>query len=99
NFSPGLVGGHCIGVDTYYLTHKAEELGYHPEIILVGRSVNDNTGNFIAKKIVKDMIREGIDMKDAMSTIFGFTFKKNVTDVRNQRVYDFKEEVTEEYDI
>jgi len=93
NFSPGLVGGHCIGVDPYYLTHKAEELGHHPEIILAGRSVNDNTGNFIAKKIVKDMIREGIEMKDAMITIFGFTFKKNVTDVRNTRVYDMIKEL------
>src|SRR5690625_7153661 len=93
NFSPGLVGGHCIGVDPYYLTHTAEEFGHHPEIILAGRSVNDNTGNFIAKKIVKDMIREGIDMKDAMITIFGFTFKKNVTDVRNTRVYDMIKEL------
>src|SRR5690625_2741321 len=93
NFSPGLVGGHCIGIDPFYITHKAEELGHHPEIILAGRSVNDNTGNFIAKKIVKDMIREGIEMKDAMITIFGFTFKKNVTDVRNTRVYDMIKEL------
>lgn len=88
NFSPGLVGGHCIGVDPYYLTHKAEQLGHHPDIILAGRSVNDNTGKFIAKKVVKDMIREGVNMQESVITIYGFTFKENVPDIRDTRVYD-----------
>lgn len=93
NFSPGLVGGHCIGVDPYYLTHKAEQLGHHPEMILAGRKINDKTGQFIARKLVKDMIREGINMKKAMITIFGFTFKENVPDIRNTRVIDMINEL------
>jgi len=93
NFSPGLVGGHCIGVDPYYLTHKAEQLGHHPEIILAGRHINDYTGKFIARKVVKDMMREGMEMKDAVITIFGFTFKENVPDIRNTRVIDMVEEL------
>jgi len=88
NFSPGLVGGHCIGVDPYYLTHKAEQLGHHPEMILAGRQINDHTGKFIARNIVKDMIREEINMKGATITIFGFTFKENVPDIRNTKVID-----------
>lgn len=93
NFSPGLVGGHCIGVDPYYLTHKAEQLGHHPEIILAGRHINDYTGKFIARKVVKDMMREGMEMKDAVITIFGFTFKENVPDIRNTRVIDMVAEL------
>ena len=93
NFSPGLVGGHCIGVDPYYLTYKAEQLGHHPEMILAGRHINDFTGKFIARKVVKDMIREGINMKGATVTIFGFTFKENVPDIRNTRVIDMIEEL------
>ncbi len=93
NFSPGLVGGHCIGVDPYYLTHKAEQLGHHPNMILAGRKINDETGKFIARKLVKDMIREGIDMKNATISIFGFTFKENVPDIRNTRVIDMIEEL------
>src|SRR5690625_502338 len=93
NFSPGLVGGHCIGVDPYYLTHKAEQLGHHPEIILAGRHINDYTGKFIARKVVKDMMREGMEMKDAVITTFGLTFKENVPDSRNTRVIDMVEEL------
>src|SRR5699024_2812777 len=93
NFSPGLVGGHCIGVDPYYLTHKAEKLGHHPDMILAGRKINDETGQFIARKLVKDMIREGINMKEAVITIFGFTFKENVPDIRNTRVIDMINEL------
>lgn len=93
NFSPGLVGGHCIGVDPYYLTYKAEQLGHHPDMILAGRKINDETGAFIARKLVKDMIREEINMKEATITIFGFTFKENVPDIRNTRVIDMIEEL------
>lgn len=93
NFSPGLVGGHCIGVDPYYLTYKAEQLGHHPEMILAGRHINDFTGKFIARKVVKDMIREGINMQNATVTIYGFTFKENVPDIRNTRVIDMIEEL------
>ena len=93
NFSPGLVGGHCIGVDPYYLTYKAEQLGHYPEMILAGRQINDFTGKFIARKVVKDMIREGINMQSATITILGFTFKENVPDIRNTRVIDMIEEL------
>src|SRR5699024_8590646 len=93
NFSPGLVGGHCIGVDPYYLTYKAEQLGHYPEMILAGRQINDFTGKFIARKVVKDMIREGINLQSATITILGFTFKENVPDIRNTRVIDMIEEL------
>src|SRR5690625_2836524 len=88
NFSLSLVVGYYIGVDPYYLTHKAEQLGHHPEMILAGRQINDHTGKFIARNIVKDMIREEINMKGATITIFGFTFKENVPDIRNTKVID-----------
>lgn len=93
NFSPGLVGGHCIGVDPYYLTHKAEKLGHHPDMILAGRQINDHTGKFIAKKLVKDMIGEGTNMQEAIVTIYGFTFKENVPDIRNTKVIDIINEL------
>lgn len=85
-FSPGLVGGHCIGVDPYYLTSKAEQLGYMPEVILAGRRVNDEMGHFIAQRTVKLMARSGVQITRARVGILGLTFKENVSDVRNSRV-------------
>lgn len=87
-FSPGLVGGHCIGVDPYYLTHKAESLGYHPQVILAGRRINDDMGIFIANKVVKLMIQEGVSIKNAPVLVLGITFKENCPDIRNSRVID-----------
>lgn len=87
-FKPGLVGGHCIGVDPYYLAQKAEELGYHPEIILAGRRMNDGMGDYIAKEVVKLMIQRGMSIKDADVLMLGITFKENCPDVRNTRVVD-----------
>ena len=87
-FRPGLVGGHCIGVDPYYLTHKAEMIGYHPEVILAGRRINDNMGKFIAEQTVKRMIAHGSSIKGANVIVLGLTFKENVPDLRNSRVID-----------
>ncbi|MDP1831460.1 MAG: nucleotide sugar dehydrogenase [Geothrix sp.] len=87
-FAPGLVGGHCIGVDPYYLTTKAEELGYHPDVILAGRRVNDGMGTFVAQKLVKLLIQEQIKVKTARVGILGLTFKENVHDIRNSKVPD-----------
>ncbi|WP_035756886.1 nucleotide sugar dehydrogenase [Hugenholtzia roseola] len=87
-FRPGLVGGHCIGVDPYYLTHKAESLGYHPEVILAGRRINDNMGSFIAAKIVKLLIQKDIHVKGANILVLGITFKENCPDIRNSKVID-----------
>ncbi|KPK52717.1 MAG: GDP-mannose dehydrogenase [Acidithiobacillales bacterium SM23_46] len=87
-FRPGLVGGHCIGVDPYYLTHKAEMLGYHPEVILAGRRINDNMGKFIAEQTVKELIRGGNPVKGANAIVLGLTFKEDVPDLRNSRVID-----------
>jgi len=87
-FRPGLVGGHCIGVDPYYLTHKAEMIGYHPEVILAGRRINDNMGKFIAEQTVKQMIAHGSSIKGANVIVLGLTFKENVPDLRNSRVID-----------
>lgn len=92
-FSPGLVGGHCIGVDPYYLTSKAESLGYHPQVILAGRHINDDMGAFIARKTVKQLIRNGADMRIARIGIFGLTFKENVPDLRNSKVADIFNEL------
>ncbi len=92
-FSPGLVGGHCIGVDPYYLTSKAESLGYHPQVILAGRHVNDDMGAFIARKTVKLLVRNGADMRSARIGIFGLTFKENVPDLRNSKVADIIDEL------
>ncbi len=95
-FSPGLVGGHCIGVDPYYLTTKAEQLGYHPEVILAGRKINDGMGTFIAEKMVKLLIRaDGISVCRAKIGILGLTFKENVSDLRNSRVPDIIHELQE----
>ncbi|AKU11728.1 nucleotide sugar dehydrogenase [Azoarcus sp. CIB] len=87
-FSPGLVGGHCIGVDPYYLTHKAEMLGYHPEVILAGRRINDGMGKYIAEQTVKNMIAAGSYVKGARVNILGLTFKENCADIRNSKVAD-----------
>ena len=92
-FKPGLVGGHCIGVDPYYLAHKAENLGYYPQVILSGRRVNDNMGMFVANKVIKLMIEKGITIKGARSLILGFTFKENCPDFRNTRVVDIYREL------
>ncbi|MBI5862198.1 MAG: nucleotide sugar dehydrogenase [Rhodocyclales bacterium] len=87
-FSPGLVGGHCIGVDPYYLTHKADMLGYHPQVILAGRRINDGMGKFIAEKTVKLMIESGSPIKGAKVNVLGLTFKENCPDLRNSKVPD-----------
>ena len=92
-FRPGLVGGHCIGVDPYYLTHKAELVGYHPEIILAGRRINDNMGKFIAEKTVKMMIAAGSHIKESRVGVLGLTFKENCPDLRNSRVPDIAAEL------
>jgi UDP-N-acetyl-D-glucosamine/UDP-N-acetyl-D-galactosamine dehydrogenase len=92
-FVPGLVGGHCIGVDPYYLTSKAVEVGYHPEVILAGRRINDSMGKFIAEKAIKLIISQGIDLRKAKITILGLTFKENVSDLRNSKVVDIVEEL------
>jgi UDP-N-acetyl-D-glucosamine/UDP-N-acetyl-D-galactosamine dehydrogenase len=87
-FKPGLVGGHCIGVDPYYLTHKAEMLGYHPQVILAGRRINDGMGKFIAEQTVKNMIAAGSYVKGAKVNVLGLTFKENCADLRNSKVAD-----------
>ena len=87
-FSPGLVGGHCIGVDPYYLTHKAEMLGYHPQVILAGRRINDGMGKYIAEQTVKNMIAAGSYVKGARVNVLGLTFKENCADLRNSKVAD-----------
>jgi len=92
-FEPGLVGGHCIGVDPYYLTFKAQELGYYPEVILAGRRINDYMGKFVAESAVKLMIREGKQVLNAKVLILGITFKENIRDVRNSRVIDIYKEL------
>ena len=94
-FEPGLVGGHCIGVDPYYLTHKAEAVGHNPEIILAGRRINDNMGAYHASQIVKKMIKNGLRIKDAKVLILGITFKQNCPDIRNSKVLDVIGELSE----
>jgi len=94
-FRPGLVGGHCIGVDPYYLTHKAELAGYHPEVILAGRRINDGMGSHIARKTVQQMIHAGRSIKGARVNILGLTFKENVPDIRNSKVMDIIRELHE----
>jgi len=87
-FRPGLVGGHCIGVDPYYLTHKAEMLGYHPQVILAGRRINDGMGKYVAEQTVKKMIAAGSSIKGADVVVLGLTFKENCPDLRNSKVID-----------
>lgn len=94
-FSPGLVGGHCIGVDPYYLTSKAEELGYQPQVILAGRSINNGVGAFIAQRTMKMMAKNGVGLSTARVGILGLTFKENVPDLRNSRVPDIVAELSE----
>lgn len=92
-FRPGLVGGHCIGVDPYYLTFKSEELGYHPQVILAGRKINDSMGEYIAQLVVKKMIKKGIAIHSANVLVLGITFKENCPDIRNSRVIDIIDEL------
>ena len=94
-FDPGLVGGHCIGVDPYYLTYKASVLGYIPQVILSGRGINDSMGGFIAAQLVKELIKDSVCVKGSIVTILGFTFKENVPDIRNTRVIDIVWELLE----
>ena len=95
NFQPGLVGGHCIGVDPYYLTYKAEQIGYHPQIILSGRLMNDGMGPYVAHMIIKTMIKHDINVKKSTIGIFGVTFKENCPDTRNSKVFDIIKELKE----
>ena len=88
SFRPGLVGGHCIGVDPYYLTHKADKLGYHPQVILAGRRINDGMGKFIAEQTVKNLAQSGVAIKGAQCIVLGLTFKENCPDLRNSKVID-----------
>ena len=94
-FKPGLVGGHCIGVDPYYLTHKAQEVGYNPEIILAGRRLNDNMGIYVANQVIKLMIKKGHKIEGSKVLVLGITFKENCPDIRNSRVIDVIEELQE----
>ncbi|MCI8871311.1 MAG: nucleotide sugar dehydrogenase [Lachnospiraceae bacterium] len=95
NFQPGLVGGHCIGVDPYYLTYKAEQLGYHSQIILSGRRINDDMGKYVAENLVKILIKQDKNVKNAKVAILGFTFKENCPDTRNTKVIDIVNELKE----
>lgn len=91
-FRPGMVGGHCIGVDPYYLTHKAEEVGYHPQVILAGRRINDNMARYVARNVIKLMLRNGIDVARSTIGLLGITFKENCPDIRNSKVVDMVRE-------
>lgn len=97
-FRPGLVGGHCIGVDPYYLTHKAESIGYHPEVILAGRRINDNMGKYVVSQLIKTMLNKGVHVKGANILILGLTFKENCPDIRNTKVIDIISEL-QEYNV
>ena len=92
-FKPGLVGGHCIGVDPYYLAQKAQEHGYHPEIILAGRRLNDGMGDYVASEVVKCMIKKDININGSNTLILGITFKENCPDVRNTKIIDIIREL------
>lgn len=94
-FKPGLVGGHCIGVDPYYLAHKAEAVGYLPQVILSGRRVNDNMGMFVANKLIKLLVNKGHNIKEGKILLLGFTFKENCPDIRNTRVIDIYQELVQ----
>ena len=94
-FYPGLVGGHCIGVDPYYLTYKAEQLGYHSQVILAGRRINDDMGKYVAENVVKNLIKAEKSVKGARVAILGFTFKENCPDTRNTKIYDIVKELRE----
>ena len=92
-FRPGMVGGHCIGVDPYYLTHKAEELGYHPQVILAGRRINDNMARYAARNIIRLMLQNGIDVARSTVGVMGITFKENCPDIRNSKIADLVQEL------
>ena len=94
-FYPGLVGGHCIGVDPYYLTYKSEQLGYHSQIILAGRRINDDMGKYVAENVVKNLIKADVAIKNAKVAILGFTFKENCPDTRNTKIVDIYNELKE----
>jgi len=94
-FRPGLVGGHCIGVDPYYLTHKAQQIGYHPEVILAGRKVNDGMGRYVASQLIKAMLKKSIQVKGSRVLVMGLAFKENCPDLRNTRVVDVINELQE----
>jgi UDP-N-acetyl-D-galactosamine dehydrogenase len=94
-FRPGLVGGHCIGVDPYYLTHKAQQVGYHPEMILSGRRINDGMGAYVVSQLVKQMIKRRIHVEGARVLVMGLTFKENCPDLRNTRVVDIISELAD----
>src|SRR5699024_6761961 len=95
NFKPGLVGGHCIGVDPYYLTHKAQEVGHHPEVILAGRRINDNMAKHIASNVIKELLKQGLEVQGASVNVLGLTFKENCPDLRNTKVIHIIEELKE----
>ena len=95
HFRPGLVGGHCIGVDPYYLTHKAELIGYNPQIILAGRNLNDSMGSYVVSRLIKEMIKNSIQIEGANVLVMGLTFKENCPDLRNTRVIDITRELIE----
>src|SRR5699024_3563997 len=95
NFKPGLVGGHCIGVDPYYLTHKAQEVGHHPEVILAGRRINDNMAKHIASNVIKELLKQGLEVQGASVNVLGLTFKENCPDLRNTKVIHIIEELRE----
>ncbi|MCH4811962.1 Vi polysaccharide biosynthesis UDP-N-acetylglucosamine C-6 dehydrogenase TviB [Vreelandella neptunia] len=97
-FRPGLVGGHCIGVDPYYLTYKAQQVGYHPDVILSGRRINDGMGTYVASQLIKQMIKKRIQVEKAHVLVMGLTFKENCSDLRNTRVVDILTELSE-YDV
>jgi UDP-N-acetyl-D-galactosamine dehydrogenase len=94
-FTPGLVGGHCIGVDPYYLTHKATALNYYPQVILAGRRINDGMGAYVASQVIKRLIRRGRAVKDSVVTVLGLAFKENVPDLRNTRIIDIVRELAD----
>jgi len=96
-FRPGLVGGHCIGVDPYYLTHKAESLGYHPQLISAGRRINDNMGHFVVSEVVKLMAKKKINIVDSKILMLGLTFKENCADLRNTRVIEMINDLRDTY--
>jgi UDP-N-acetyl-D-galactosamine dehydrogenase len=95
NFTPGLVGGHCIGVDPYYLTYKAESIGYHPQVILSGRRINDGMGSYVANQVIKLIIKKGHQVQGSKILILGLTFKENCPDIRNSKVFDIVDELKE----
>ena len=96
-FRPGLVGGHCIGVDPYYLTHKAEEVGYHPQVILAGRRINDNMAQYVAQTTIKLMLNNKLNVATAKVGILGITFKENCPDIRNSKIIDMIKELSNGY--